>query len=97
MTTKHTSGPWTAINIAGEGIRISDARDYTIAVILGASLADPFSQDPANARLITAALDMFEALQLVANCITAPDASATLGAFEIQKIAAALAKATGEE
>jgi hypothetical protein len=44
-------------------------------------------------RLIAAAPDLLEALQIIANCVADSEGGTTLGSYEMGKVRAALAKA----
>lgn len=104
---KHTPGPWTVIGPIGAGIWITDeSGNNQIAVVYGA--ANTPGAD-ANARLIAAAPELYEALKLIcamfddrrivrniANDYSSDWALRMLEfTKELQSILAALAKAEG--
>lgn len=85
--SKHTPGPWSfdgAINVAYAGY-------FSVGFPDGSGFCVPYDIGEANARLIAAAPDLLEALQVLAN-VTAADNSPK----RIREIAlAAIAKAEG--
>lgn len=83
--TSHTPGPWTveyAISSNGEGRpRITGMHSaLTGGALILASLHDPDGRSHANARLIAAAPDMLEALNLAAD-----DLHMTLRRLEVER------------
>lgn len=96
MTAKHTPGPWYALR----GQRNISIRHKTgdkflpmvnVASVRGNFPADcPYGSSEANARLIAAAPELLDALELIAN--TGMDARQCMLTAR-----AAIAKATGEQ
>ena len=108
MTTKHTPGPWlsrTTPTSAGL-CHIVSAADWRGAFIYGDRIREgvddalPKAQElAANARLIAAAPDLLEALQVMVRDYTASHADD--GSLEMQpailQASQAIARATGEQ
>jgi hypothetical protein len=102
---KHTQGPWELCHGGYGGPSGFVIDEYyvlnrTVAddVAIAADIVDPATQMPseANARLIAAAPELLEALQLVEcvyrkNCVNEGEPSSVLDSMQ-----AAIAKATGE-
>lgn len=92
MSAQHTPGPWVLKQFGGP--QISGPNGYAVATMWGAlSVRELAGQDAANARLIAAAPDLLEALEMmVAVSRSAPGFSAM-----VRKDAElAIAKARGE-
>ena len=90
--SKHTPGPWNVGHEdenTGEIEVISDGRPYVCLVLPGA--IDEVT--PANARLIAAAPELLEALQVAELALRERGLRAC---GEYKQIEAAIAKATGE-
>jgi hypothetical protein len=81
--TKWTHGPWTAVPFT------SDPQHSSVMTSSGEGVAEVFDS-PANARLIAAAPELYEALDTFMRLGTMDDQSA------IDAARAALAKARGE-
>jgi hypothetical protein len=95
IAAKHTPGPW---HVGGGDIR--DAKSYAVALI---DPRDKLGERDANARLIAAAPEMYEALQAWMDHRSArmsSDDYSTIPAGRMDEIIraaeSALAKATGE-
>jgi hypothetical protein len=86
MSTKHTPGPWSDRN---GRIFQTDREELTIANV-GRAFDGDYS--PANARLIAAAPDLLEALQLA---VRQNSHDMLMTGEELRKCEAAIAKATG--
>ena len=87
--TKHTPGPWRTDAHNGFPLDIEDPGEYMIAK------ATPCAKAEANARLISAAPDLLDALQtVVAN---APEPYCAITRAVDAQCRAAIAKATGEQ
>ena len=86
--SKHTKGPWIT---NGEWIDGGDSEP-----VCQLPTAATYSNRDSNARLIAAAPDLLESLQLVANCVTDDKGGVTLGSYELGVIKAANKKAKGE-
>ena len=101
MKTKHTPGPWKAVNgdndLSGYFIRILSISDAEIAP--ARAYGDNKEQRQANARLIAAAPELLAALQLVENCNNYTSDGCPVS-YELQaaltEVRAAIRKATGE-
>ena len=89
----HTPGPWI------RGARLLDvcAGASVVATVACAS-SHPATEEQAhaNARLIAAAPDLLEALEIVSNCVPDSTSGTTLGTWEMQKVREAIRKAKGE-
>ncbi len=89
---KHTQGPWAVDHAFGVG-PVSDSDDQSYGMVL--AVADIYGDNRVvDSRLIAAAPELLEALELISRYIepTAVDAAS------MQKVArAAIAKATGAE
>ena len=104
MNAQHTQGPWSddhlsqheRATITGGKLRLIKT-DGVIVAFLPQWLDTPeeASEARANARLIAAAPDLLEALQLCRQHMYDHASNTTDGAFD--KICAAIAKATGGE
>ena len=88
MTTKHTPAPWHYYT-KGSDIYVEDAKENGIANIRR-NFELPFNEKMANAKLIAAAPELLEILQLMAE--------KDFEFLEYERILArqAIAKATGE-
>lgn len=94
--SKHTPGPWYVDTQAkrADYIRaVGDELPGTCAVAQMCSRGG-WSESNANARLIAAAPDLLEALEL---CLHAVKLAGWEGDYSAQKARAAIAKATGEQ
>ncbi len=99
--SKHTPGPWVTNTAgsakAGQTFKITEiyiyAPDTQDDTAICADVIDPITQEPseANARLISAAPELLDALQAFVNHGTCYSAD------EMQKAKEAIAKATGDE
>lgn len=94
MEFKHTPGPWVQADFAGptpHGTAIQSTHDNWLV----ASCTGYYGRDvaQANARLIAAAPDLLEALEL---CLHAVELAGWEGDLSAIKARAAIAKATGE-
>lgn len=97
--TKFTPGPWVAKRIEAENFIYND-------IMSGASgekiVEDQSCISDANAQLIAAAPELYEALEMVSGALTLgddgpdPGCWADLSSKEVQKIFDALAKARGD-
>jgi len=87
---KHTDGPWTAEPSVkgGYNIRDTDGNVPGIARTYGRYGAE---EDEANARLIAACPDMYEALEEIAGC-----GGTQISMLMKERVRALLAKAKGE-
>jgi hypothetical protein len=99
MNTKHTPGPWIvafeATEVSGVNVRFDVSSEHRISICTGQSqehLGDGINEDEcrANARLIAAAPELLQALQMVARSSFMPTVGTTREAIE-----AAIAEATG--
>ena len=89
--SKHTPGPWKITHTALNGYRVSDSTGWGVAVVL------KDVNDKANARLIAAAPQMLEALEMADELIDQLIIDNTDNyAKERAKIRAAIAAAKGE-
>jgi hypothetical protein len=89
--SKHTSGPWVITHSPLNGYRVSDKTGWGVAVVL------KDTNDEANARLIAAAPEMLEALEMADELIDQLVIDNTDNyAEERAKIRAAIATAKGE-
>jgi len=108
MNAQHTPGPWRveSINYDGDGgilVRCNrnNSRNHCIANVWGAKNArDPDAEGQANARLISAAPELLEALEELRSAVIDLDqdeeCSVTHCENLIRKARAAIAKAKGE-
>lgn len=98
--SKHTPGPWTAIDTSWEQSVISDASGRCVAIVYLDGNVQEETQDElepiknANARLIAAAPTMLEALEAIADF--APGYGDVCEIIA-QRARAAIAKATGDD
>lgn len=95
MNTKHTPGPWEAVEIGVIAQKITSHGNFYIC-----SLIDPENEeDKANARLIAAAPELLEALKQIANHFDmdgyGPDAWKKLALEMAETARAAIARAEG--
>jgi len=96
---KHTPGPWRTVKLAGQvdsrinGYGIAYGRSGNRLAIVDGEGNSNLAND-ANARLISAAPELLEALQDVL-CTLTMDAEWTKDCYEVRKAEAAIAKATG--
>lgn len=65
--SKHNSGPWKITHTALNGYRVSDSTGWGVAIVL------KDVNDKANARLIAAAPQMLEALELLSEAVRSLD------------------------
>ena len=65
--SKHTPGPWKITHSEVNGYRVSDSTGWGVAVVL------KDTNDEANARLIAAAPQMLEALELLSEAVRSLD------------------------
>jgi len=83
---KHTSGPWTLEGSSGCYAPSAAPWGMLAAVRYLGNAPERIAEEAANARLIAAAPDMFEALRYVLDCAERGDLS------DLQPVRAALAK-----
>ena len=93
MTTKHTKGPWHVGVKQAEKI-VYDARGWAIANATVYHGKNDINEVIANARLIAAAPELLEALQLVAH--SGPLNNGMKDENTMALVRAAITKATGE-
>ena len=94
---KHTPGPWSVERRSAEDVRIVDGNPNTTIATLGNWLPEFRAERDANARLISAAPDMFEALERTLSWLASYQANAAMadnGPY--MQARAALKKARGE-
>lgn len=95
MKAQHTPGPWYS---SSDGSEIFDQTEHApVAFINGANQDSQFRTGPqvmANARLISAAPDLLEALQRSLNWLSSYPGGNANGVYEQAR--AAVAKAMGE-
>ena len=90
--SKHNSGPWKITHTAINGYRVNDSTGWGVAIVL------KDVNDKANARLIAAAPQMLEALEMADELIDQLVIDNTDGyAEERAHIRAAIAAAKGED
>ena len=91
--SKYTPGPWKTTHSEVNGYRVSDSTGWGVAVVL------KDTNDEANARLIAAAPQMFEALEAMLKRFE-PEIHNAAGCMfkncELCKAIAAIAAAKGE-
>lgn len=105
MTTKHTPGPWYVGSGTYEGRNIysvasvTDDEGFTYQPIVASAEDDGIKCWDANARLIAAAPDLLEALQVMVRDYTASHADG--GSLEMQpailQASQAIARSTGDQ
>jgi hypothetical protein len=95
MDLKHTPGPWHAVKYATRTeilARRKAQRAHTSVALVYGTDDDDSEQADANANIIAAGPDMLDALQSFPGFTD----NATVGDAWIEKMRAAIAKATGE-
>lgn len=106
MSAKHTAlgcsiGPWTVTQRDAESCAVRDANEEIVVGVHGQYVADDHGNTPlqphekANARLIAAALDLYEACQAAIDMLTMGYADNRNKVLE--RLRAASAKAEGHE
>lgn len=96
MTEKWTSGPWRVESLEPEIQTIRSQHIYIASIYDSAAQ----KQNGANANLIAAAPDLYDALQDTLNMLRAAHIQCGVhhdGNKRVQKVRAVLAKARGEE
>lgn len=96
MTTKHTQGPWILHNNI-EVFGGTKESHFEVKISFNEWKPDysNFEEAEANARLITAAPELLEALKYIVNCAD-PGEDAELTVDGYNKACAAIAKAEGD-
>ena len=99
MGNKFTQGPWRVEDDGRERLEITcDARKDRVAVaFVEVGFDEPFeSEQEANARLLSAAPELFEALKILLKHVTSQHLSLEEQADGITKARAAISKAAAE-
>lgn len=99
MMTKHTPGPWY-IESEGNPVTkwISSKEDETgpVCVVFSRNGGKPSVVD-ANARLITAAPEMLDALRSMLKAFNVPEIDSIVALSAVEKARAVVEKATGQD
>jgi hypothetical protein len=89
--SKHAPGPWELTHTEQMGFRVSDSTGWGVAVVL------KDTNDDANARLMAAAPQMLEALEMAVDAMESADRQGAAGLQMAVEIALeAIAAAKGE-
>ena len=87
--SKHTPGPWFVAGVDGGKVSIESKHTPYVALV------DYCTSQKANARLIAAAPNLLEALEMLSNCSEYPTPKQNI-ALAITQAHTAIAKAKGE-
>jgi len=89
--SKHTPGPWSTTKTFGGQILVHTEANFVVAIVRG--YKHPYKS---NARLIAAAPELLDALQLLIDMDVAYQRGPKVGEA-VEYARAAIAKATGED
>ena len=93
----HTPGPWSVVDGHYPGFREIKGPSFTVSIVMSATNLDfmDYVKREADARLIAAAPELLEALQLCAAVCAGESLSKSLLIHALEKARAAITKATG--
>ena len=93
----HTPGPWSVVDGHYPGFREIKGSSFTVSIVMSATNLDfmDYVKREADARVMAAAPELLEALQLCAAVYAGESLSKSLLIHALEKARAAITKATG--